>query len=97
MYDTGRLYEVQETGRAKIGDKIPIRIIDAGAPSIIIYGSEQKPVNVAAMADIASDVSPFIVADWYDFDALPKYIAFIGTADDIEVSNVRLVDLSAIS
>ena len=97
MYDVDILYEVQETGRSKIGADIPIRLISALAPSIIIYGSEQKPSALADMQDIASESSPLIVADWYSFNSLPKFIAFVGSVDDIEVSNVRLVDKGAIS
>lgn len=97
MYSTGKLYEVEKSGQGKAGDTIPIRIISAVAPSIIIYGAEETPVSVAVMQDIASGDSPFIVADYYNFASLPRFIAFIGTADDIQVSNVRLKLIGDIS
>ncbi len=97
MYAVDTLYEVQNTGRAKIGDDIPIRLIRTVAPSIVIYGSEEKPSAIADMQNIHTDSTPLIVADWYNFGSLPKFIAFVGDVDDIEVSNVRLVPISSIS
>jgi hypothetical protein len=97
MYTVGKLYKVETTGRSVIGTEIPIRLISAVAPSIIAYGSEQKPENIADMQDMASATSPFIVADYYRFNSLPRYIAFIGSVDDIEVSNCRLVEIGPIS
>ena len=97
MYTTGILYEVEKSQQAVNGAEIPIRLISALAPSITIYGAEQPPDNVLDMADIASDISPIIIADWYSFGSLPRFITFVGTTDDIEVSNARLVDKGAIT
>lgn len=97
MYSVGILYEVQSEKEKRIAGSIPIRIISAAAPSIIVYGSEEMPANVSDMADIASADSPFILAGWLTFYSLPKYISFVGTADDIEVSNIELIDRGAIS
>lgn len=89
MYAKDKLYEVRNPQRRKAGDAIPIRFI-GGTVSITIYGSEEKPDNISDMKDIASDDSPFVTADWYNFDSLPRFIAFVGTVTDIEVSNVAL-------
>lgn len=97
MYTTGKLYEVEESGQSVIGSEIPIRLISAVAPSIVIYGSEQLPSAISAMQNIHTESTPLIVADYYRFNSLPRYIAFIGTVDDIEVSNCRLVEIDDIS
>lgn len=97
MYTTGKLYEVEESGQSVIGAEIPIRLISALTPSIVIYGSEQPPSAISDMQNIHTESTPLIVADYYRFNSLPRYIAFIGTVDDIEVSNCRLVEISDIS
>ena len=96
MYTTGILYEVEESQQSVLGVEIPIRLIGTSV-SVTIYGSEEKPSAISEMEDIASDASPFIIADWLNFGSLPRFIAFVGTVDDIEVSNCRLVDNGAIS
>ncbi len=98
VYETGKLYETRKSGRTPIGVEIPIRIISAAAPSLIIYGSEKLPANVSDMADIDNGVStPYTAAGYIRVNSLPRYIAFIGTADSIEVSNVALDDKGAIT
>ena len=97
MYTVGRLYEVENSGQSVIGSEIPIRLIRATAPSIVIYGSEQKPDTIADMQNIHTESTPLTVANYYRFNSLPRFIAFVGDVDDIEVSNCRLVDVGAIS
>jgi len=97
MYTTGKLYEVSKSGRPVIGNDVPIRIISALAPSIAIYGSEQVPDAVSDMQNIHSESTPIIVSDYYRFASIPRYIAFIGTADDIEVSNCKLDEIKDIT
>jgi len=89
MYTTGKLYRTREPQLGKIGDKVGIRLI-GDTVSITIYGSESKPDELADMADIAPDSSPFTSEGFLNFDLLPKYIAFDGTVTGIEVSNVAL-------
>ena len=97
MYDVDILYEVKNEKDKRVSSTIPIRIISAAAPSITVYGSEELPADVADMKDLASADSPFIVADWYSFNSVPRYIAFVGTADAIEVSNIELIERGPIS
>lgn len=97
MYTTGKLYEVENSGRGSIGVEIPIRLISAIAPSIVIYGSEQPPDAIADMQNIHTESTPLILADYYRFNSLPRFISFVGTVDDIEVSNCRLVEVKDIS
>ena len=97
MYDVDILYEVEDLFLKRNASSIPIRIISAAAPSITIYGSEELPANIADMQDLASADSPFIISDVYNFNSVPRYIAFVGTADDIEVSNIKLTPRGAIS
>jgi len=96
MYSKDILYEVKKSQQSVFGVEIPIRLIGASV-SVTIYGSEEKPNSISEMEDIANDASPFIIADWLNFGSLPRFIAFVGTVDDIEVSNCRLVDNGAIS
>ena len=97
MYDVDILYEVKNEKDKRVSSTIPIRIISAAAPSITVYGSEELPEDVADMQDLASADSPFIVADVYGFSSVMRYIAFIGTADAIEVSNIELIERGPIS
>ena len=89
--EVDKLYQTRNPSRRMLGDKVAIRLAGVSV-SITVYGSDSDlpPENISDMADIASDDSPFTVADWYSFEALPRWIAFAGTVTDIEVSNVAL-------
>lgn len=96
MYGTGILYELDSSSRTSAGDDIAIRLIGASV-SIDIVGSEQEPASLADMATIAPDDAPFTSAGWLSFGVLPRYIAFVGTADDVEASSCILNARGAIS
>ena len=92
MAEVGKLYLTKTISLNNIGQTSRIEL--NGTVSLTVYGSEDEQANVAAM----TPVSEALTADfYYPFDTLPKYIAFIGTADRINVSGYSLEYVKDIS
>ena len=87
----GKLYSVKASTTFQIGQTARIEL--KGTVSLIIYGSEEIQTSVANL----TPVSEAITADgFYPCDTLPTYIAFIGTADRINVGGYDLTEIGAI-
>lgn len=88
MIETGKLYLVKTHTTANIGQTAIVEL--KGNVSLVIYGTEEEPENVTDFNDL-TPVSQALIADfYYPLDTLPKYIAFIGTADRINVAGYDL-------
>lgn len=92
MLETGKLYSVKTNTLNDIGQTARIEL--KGTVNLIVYGSEDEQDTVSEL----TAVSEALTADsYYSFDTLPKYIAFIGTADRINVGGYILTYVKDIS
>lgn len=92
-YVTGRLYRVKKEEVIEKGSGIPFWVIGG---TVTAYGSSRFPSSIANMADIFPDDSPLAVGV-YEAGSLFTYISFTGSATSIQLDNVNLEDLGAIS
>ena len=98
-YQTGKLYKIKSDGVVDAADgAIGIRLNDASL-SCTIYGSQNKKTAIGDMENIRApeDIGPITAPGWYNFNTLPNYIAFVGTAAIIETTNIILEEISDIS
>jgi hypothetical protein len=71
-------------------------IFKGAAVNVLVYGSQTKPANLAAMVDITEEGS-IVLPGAYSFSIFPEYIAITGTVTGIEIVNYDVEDLGAIS
>ena len=98
MATVNTLYRVRNSQVKTVLDSVPVQL--GGTVSIDIVGSRTKPASLAEMTSIGPYVDDALLiteAGWYDFNSMPHYIAFVGTADVIEVDNVQMKEIGAIS
>lgn len=98
MANVNTLYRVKNSQVKTVLDSIPVRL-EGATVSIDILGSLTKPSTLADMTTIGPYDGNALIeeAGWHDFNSLPYYIAFVGTADIIEVDNVMMKEIGVIS
>jgi len=80
---TNKLYRVQPNTSAE--NESPRLVEIKGNVNLTIYGTEEKEEDITAVADM-TPASEAISADFYQaLSNVPEYIAFIGTADRINL------------
>ena len=93
MATTGKLYLAKPSCSENIGKTARLELKGATL-NVIVYGSEDLQTSVANMTactDALTDES------YYTLDTLPTYIAFIGTADRINIGGYDLTLIGNIS
>lgn len=93
--ETGKLYLTKAHTSANIGQTAIIEL--KGTVSLTVYGSEKDESELAAVTDLTPASEALTEDFYYPFDTLPKYIAFIGTADRINVAGYDLTFVKNIS
>lgn len=68
-----------------------------GTVNLIVYGSEEEPSALVNVSDLTPISDSLTEDSYYPFYTLPKYVAFIGTADRINVSGYDLTYVKDIS
>lgn len=95
--EVGKLYLATPSSSANIGGRGMATIEIKGNVNLIVYGSEEAEASILAVSDM-TPASDSIGADFYQtFYKLPKYVAFIGTADRINVTGYDLTEIKAIT
>ncbi len=96
MAQTGKLYLTKAHTTANIAQTVTIEL--KGTVNLIIYGSEEKESLLVDVTDL-TPVTDTIVGDSYYpfFSPMPKYIAFIGTADRINPVGLDLTYIKDIT
>jgi len=97
MATVNTLYRVKNSQVKTVLDSVPVQLVGASV-SIDIVGSRTKPSSLSEMTTIGPFVDDAALIEsegWYNFSSLPYYIAFVGTADAIEVDNVQMKELGA--
>jgi len=95
MIEPNKLYLTKPHTSANIGQTARIEL--KGTVSLTVYGSELEPALLLTVADLTPVSDPLTEDFYYAFDTLPKYIAFIGTSDRINVAGYDLTYIKDIS
>lgn len=98
-YETGKLYKIKSDGLVDGGNGgVGIRLSGASL-SCLIYGSDRVADSISEMENIRApeDLEAITASGWYNFSSLPNYIAFVGVADTIEMTNLNLQEIKDIS
>lgn len=85
MAVVGKLYSVKAHSSANIGQTARVEL--RGTVNLVIYGSEDEPATVSVMTPVSETLTDDF---YYALDTLPKFIAFVGTADLINVAGYDL-------
>ena len=88
----GKLYLTKAHTSANIGQTARIEL--KGTVNLVVYGSEEEKDTVAELTPASEALTEDF---YYPFDTLPKYVAFIGTADIINVGGYDLTYIKDIS
>jgi hypothetical protein len=88
----GKLYSTLAHSSANIGQTARLEL--KGTVNLIIYGSEDLQTSVANMTPVSETITDDF---YYPLDTLPTYIAFIGTADRINVGGYDLTEIDDIA
>jgi hypothetical protein len=91
----GKLYLANAHSSANIGQTARLEL--KGTVNLTIYGSEEAEevlINVSNMTPVSEILNEDF---YYPLDTLPKYVAFIGTADRINVGGYDLTEIKDIS
>jgi hypothetical protein len=88
MYEVGKLYLTKAHTSANIGQTARVEL--KGTVNLIVYGSEGEATDITDETDMTPASGALTEDFYYPFDTLPKYIAFVGTSDLINVSGYDL-------
>jgi hypothetical protein len=87
--EVGKLYLTSTHTTANIGQTVSVEI--KGTVNLIVYGTENDPSTVTDENDLTAASEALTYDSYYPFyTPLPKYIAFVGTADLINISGYEL-------
>lgn len=92
MAETGKLYLTKAHTSQNIGQTALVEL--KGTVNLIIYGSQTEQDDVASLTPASLTLTDDF---YYPTDTLPKYVAFIGTADRINVAGYDLTFIKNIS
>ena len=86
--EVGKLYLTKAHTVANIKQIASIEI--KGTVNLIVYGTENEASTVTDENDLTAASETLTDDSYYPFYTLPKYIAFVGTADLINISGYEL-------
>lgn len=95
MAETGKLYLTKAHTSANIKQVVSVEL--KGTVNLIVYGSEEEADDLDNVTDLTPASEALTDDSYYPFYTLPKYVAFIGTADRINVSGFDLTYIKDIS
>lgn len=95
MQEVGKLYLTKPHTSQDIGQTARIEL--KGTVNLVVYGSEEEESTLVNVTDLTPASDTITEDSYYPFDTLPKYVAFIGTADRINVGGYDLVFIKNIS
>ncbi len=88
MIEVGKLYLTKAHTSQQIGQTARVEL--RGTVSLTVYGSEGEADDITGSTDMTPASGALTEDFYYPFDTLPKYIAFVGTSDLIDVSGYDL-------
>lgn len=81
----GKLYSVKASTSQNIGQTARLEL--KGTVNLIIYGSEDMSLTQTDLTPVSEAITEDF---YYPLDTLPTYVAFVGTADRINVGGYEL-------